>query len=207
VTCITCVPGNLYTCEANCATVSRTCTPPHLRSLAFKTCIVHAAKHVHAYAVPVQITLHTQAKGLKSQHTHTHTHTHMHAHAHTRHPQSQFLVTAWPVQSGDQVSGLRASRRPTLAAVHSLHASMHTQQKQAQVSRCHQPTPRTPTPQAMRLIQEAGDPAASHNCFAWKVGAAHRSSDDGEPGGTAGEHQELRAPGLRCLQQWHTCQY
>ncbi|KIZ04972.1 IMPACT family member in pol 5'region [Monoraphidium neglectum] len=54
---------------------------------------------------------------------------------------SQFLVTAWPVQSGDQ---------------------------------------------AMRLIQEAGDPAASHNCFAWKVGAAHRSSDDGEPGGTAG---------------------
>jgi len=39
----------------------------------------------------------------------------------------------------------------------------------------------------MRLIQEASDPAASHNCWAWKVSASYRSSDDGEPGGTAGE--------------------
>ncbi|KAI8472303.1 MAG: hypothetical protein J3K34DRAFT_519915 [Monoraphidium minutum] len=40
--------------------------------------------------------------------------------------------------------------------------------------------------EAMRLIQGASDPSASHNCFAWKVGQSYRSSDDGEPGGTAG---------------------
>ncbi len=30
------------------------------------------------------------------------------------------------------------------------------------------------------------DPQATHNCWAWRIGAAYRSSDDGEPGGTAG---------------------
>ena len=45
---------------------------------------------------------------------------------------------------------------------------------------------RTPlSPQAMQLIGAASDASASHNCWAWKVGAAYRSSDDGEPGGTA----------------------
>jgi len=40
--------------------------------------------------------------------------------------------------------------------------------------------------EAMQLIRKHGDPSASHNCFAFKVGDEQRCSDDGEPGGTAG---------------------
>lgn len=43
----------------------------------------------------------------------------------------------------------------------------------------------TPT-QAQAFIDQASDLAASHNCWAWKLGDQYRSSDDGEPGGTAG---------------------
>ncbi len=40
--------------------------------------------------------------------------------------------------------------------------------------------------EAQAFIARASDPSASHNCWAWKVGAQYRFSDDGEPGGTAG---------------------
>lgn len=40
--------------------------------------------------------------------------------------------------------------------------------------------------EAMRFIAEHSDPAATHNCWAYRVGAAYRFNDDGEPGGTAG---------------------
>lgn len=40
--------------------------------------------------------------------------------------------------------------------------------------------------EAMELVQAHGDPSASHNCFAYKIGQEARCSDDGEPGGTAG---------------------
>ncbi|MGH8485262.1 MAG: IMPACT family protein, partial [Pseudomonas sp.] len=40
--------------------------------------------------------------------------------------------------------------------------------------------------EAMSFIEHNSDLAATHNCWAWKLGAQYRSSDDGEPGGTAG---------------------
>ncbi len=39
---------------------------------------------------------------------------------------------------------------------------------------------------AMAFIAAVSDADATHNCWAWRVGAAFRSSDDGEPGGSAG---------------------
>ncbi|MBU6248947.1 MAG: IMPACT family protein [Xanthomonadaceae bacterium] len=40
--------------------------------------------------------------------------------------------------------------------------------------------------EALAFVQEAGDPAATHNCWAYRIGPAYRFNDDGEPGGTAG---------------------
>lgn len=39
---------------------------------------------------------------------------------------------------------------------------------------------------AQAFIEQNSDLAATHNCWAWKIGEQYRSSDDGEPGGTAG---------------------
>lgn len=40
--------------------------------------------------------------------------------------------------------------------------------------------------QAQSFLRAHADPQATHNCWAWKLGAQYRSNDDGEPGGTAG---------------------
>jgi putative IMPACT (imprinted ancient) family translation regulator len=39
---------------------------------------------------------------------------------------------------------------------------------------------------ALEWIRAGADPDATHNCWAYRVGADYRFSDDGEPGGSAG---------------------
>jgi Uncharacterized conserved protein len=40
--------------------------------------------------------------------------------------------------------------------------------------------------QAMDFFSRHADPAATHNCWAYRIGQQYRANDDGEPGGTAG---------------------
>jgi putative IMPACT (imprinted ancient) family translation regulator len=40
--------------------------------------------------------------------------------------------------------------------------------------------------EAMDWLAGRADPQATHNCWAWRIGAAYRFNDDGEPGGSAG---------------------
>ncbi|WP_329740513.1 YigZ family protein [Dyella sp. A6] len=40
--------------------------------------------------------------------------------------------------------------------------------------------------QAQAFMDHVSDPAATHNCWAWRIGSDYRFNDDGEPGGTAG---------------------
>ena len=46
--------------------------------------------------------------------------------------------------------------------------------------------PATSAAQALAFVREVGDPTATHNGWAWRIGADYRFHDDGEPGGTAG---------------------
>jgi uncharacterized YigZ family protein len=41
--------------------------------------------------------------------------------------------------------------------------------------------------EAKAFLAKVSDPAANHNCWAWRLGQAYRFSDDGEPSGTAGK--------------------
>ncbi|GAA5079411.1 IMPACT family protein [Lysobacter panacisoli] len=39
---------------------------------------------------------------------------------------------------------------------------------------------------ALAFVARVGDPAATHNCWAYRIGNEYRFNDDGEPAGTAG---------------------
>ena len=53
---------------------------------------------------------------------------------------------------------------------------------------------------AQAALVRLSDPAATHNCWAWRVGAQYRSSDDGEPAGTAGRPILAAIDGQGCDQ-------
>ncbi|MBN8211514.1 MAG: YigZ family protein [Xanthomonadales bacterium] len=53
---------------------------------------------------------------------------------------------------------------------------------------------------AQATLAPLSDPAATHNCWAWRVGAQYRSSDDGEPAGTAGRPILAAIDGQGCDQ-------
>jgi len=40
--------------------------------------------------------------------------------------------------------------------------------------------------QALEFVRQVSDLAATHNCWAYRIGQDYRFNDDGEPGGTAG---------------------
>jgi uncharacterized YigZ family protein len=49
-----------------------------------------------------------------------------------------------------------------------------------------QATPVETPQQALAWVQTVSDAAATHNCWAYRIGQDYRFNDDGEPGGTAG---------------------
>jgi uncharacterized YigZ family protein len=53
---------------------------------------------------------------------------------------------------------------------------------------------------AQDALVPLSDPAATHNCWAWRTGAQYRSSDDGEPAGTAGRPILAAIDGQACDQ-------
>lgn len=57
------------------------------------------------------------------------------------------------------------------------------------------------TPEAaLAFLAAVSDTAATHNCWAWRLGANYRSSDDGEPAGTAGRPILAAIDGQGCDQ-------
>ncbi len=52
--------------------------------------------------------------------------------------------------------------------------------------------------QALQFFQENSVPDATHNCWAYKIGAEYRFNDDGEPGGTAGRPILQAIEGQNC---------
>ena len=55
-------------------------------------------------------------------------------------------------------------------------------------------------PAALAFIESVSDTSATHNCWAYRIGDQYRSSDDGEPAGTAGRPILAAIDGQDCDQ-------
>ena len=55
-----------------------------------------------------------------------------------------------------------------------------------------QAAPVASTAQAQAYVREVSDSAATHNCWAWRMGPDYRFNDDGEPGGRAPARRSVR---------------
>ena len=63
-----------------------------------------------------------------------------------------------------------------------------------------QAAPATAPEAALAFLAQTSDPDATHNCWAYRIGTAYRSSDDGEPAGTAGRPILAAIEGQGCDQ-------
>lgn len=74
-----------------------------------------------------------------------------------------------------------------MSATSTLRAEAELQQEIKKSRFLARATPVDTPEAAAAFFARVGDAAATHNCWAWRIGAIYRFNDDGEPGGSAGK--------------------